>query len=79
VCSPLARVIWWSLKLPNSSICSLPRQGFTHSPVFSLLSKGLLCKGLGNYLPWLGLCFYPCGLEYGGKKVPSVFGIEIHT
>jgi hypothetical protein len=52
---------------------------YTQSSVFrseGFLGQGFCCEGLGYFL----LCvFIPVAFGLGGKKVPSIFGIEIHT
>jgi hypothetical protein len=63
VCGPLARVFLWLLKLPNSShLFTAKIRVYTQSNFSASWVRVLLCEGLGIYLPWLGLCFYPCGL-----------------
>jgi hypothetical protein len=67
------------VQLDNRSATSLLNQGFMHSPVISdlrfFLGKGFAVRVLGLFC----FVFFFVAFGLGGKKVPSIFGIEIHT
>ena len=67
------------LKLLNCSVyITVEARVYTQSSVFR--SEGFLGKGFAVrvWAPFV-LCFIPVAFGLGGKKVPSIFGIEIHT
>jgi hypothetical protein len=67
------------LKLLNCSVYIIVESRvYTQSRVFR--SEGFLGKGFSVrvWVPFFCV-FIPVAFGLGGKKVPSVFGIEIHT
>jgi hypothetical protein len=67
-------ILWSALLLNLSNCCSLPKQGFAHSPCFSELRVSWLricCEGYGSPLSCV---LIPVTRELSGMKDPSFFG-----